>query len=998
MSKERFDLTAIRARLDESRGQQFWRSLDELADTAEFREFLDREFPRDASEWRDPVSRRTFVKLMGASLALAGLTGCEFALKQPQEKIVPYVRQPEQVVPGKPLFFATAMPFQGYGIGLLVESHEGRPTKIEGNPDHPASLGASDKFMQASILTMYDPDRSQRVVSAGAPSTWDAFLKAASAALEQQRGTQGAGLRILTETLTSPTLVNQIQALLAAFPSAKWYQYEPTGRDSAMAGARLAFGQDVHALYRFDQAHVVVSLDADFMNNGPGNVRYARQFADSRRVRKGKAEMSRLYVAEVSLSPTGTLADHRLPVRASQVETLVRAIATGVGVAGVQASAGLSESQNTWVAAVVKDLQANRGASIVVAGDEQPAIVHALANAINFTLGNSGATVFYIASPVPNTASQLESITTLAGEMDAGQVQMLLMLGGNPVYDAPVDLNFGERLKKVPLSVHLSLYEDETSAVSSWHVNEAHYLEAWGDVRSDDGSVTIMQPLIAPLYGGKTATELLGAISGNTGLNAYNLLINYWRGQRSAPDFNRTWQIWLHNGIIDRTQLNTQRVTLAADGLAAAPTAAAEGLELVFRTDPSTWDGRFANNGWLLELPRPVSKLVWDNVAMVSPKTAEKLGVITDDVIELTFNGRSLRAPVWIAPGQAEESITLTLGYGRSNAGRVGNGIGYNAYALRTSTAPWSGGGVQVRKTGEKYKLVSTQLHFLMEGRKEDLVRSGTLAEFEKDEEFIHHYAGHGDVISLFPPHEYTGYAWGMTIDTNVCNGCGACVVACNAENNIPIVGKDQVSRGREMQWLRIDQYYVGSLDNPTIYTMPMLCQHCENAPCELVCPVAATMHDTEGLNVMVYNRCVGTKYCSNNCPYKVRRFNFLQYVDETTPSLKAGRNPDVTVRSRGVMEKCTYCIQRISEARIEAEKANRRIQDGEVITACQQTCPTQAIMFGDINDPNARVTKLKAEPLNYTSLDDLNNRPRTSYLARLHNLNAELGAEMKTE
>lgn len=984
-------------------GHEFWRSLDELANSPDFQTWLEREFPQGAAEMRDPRSRRTFLKLMGASLALASLTGCQFAIKPPQRKIVPYVQQPELVIPGRPLFYATAMVQHGYAMGLLAESHEGRPTKVEGNPDHPSSLGSTDRFAQASLLTMYDPDRSMSVKKAGQNSTWDAFVAEAGAALAQQ----GAGLRILTETITSPSLAAALQKLLTAFPQARWYQYEPLAHDSASAGARMATGQDAHAVYDFTKAQVVVALDSDFTSSGVGNVRYARDFASLRRVTAEKREMNRLYVAEPMPTPTGTLADHRLPIRASQVEALARAIAQALGVAGIAAGSGLSEKESAWAAAVAKDLQAHKGSSVVVVGDGQPAMVHALAHAINQNLGNVGTTVNFIAPVEAQPVNQLEQITQLANEIKGNQVQVLLMIGGNPVYNAPADLDFGAALKQVPLSIHHSLYMDETSVASTWHVNATHYLEEWGDARGHDGTPTLIQPLIAPLYNGKSASELLNTLAGTPDQGGFAGLQAFWQGQGLQGDFATSWHQALQAGVIPVAPAAALTASVSTDFASGSPAAPIADLEVVFRPDHSIGDGFFANNGWLMELPRPITKLTWDNAVNLSPATAAELGLVQEDVVDLTVSGRTVTGPVQVVPGMADKTIVVHLGFGRPNAGRVGTfegqPTGFNAYTLRTSQAPYFAGGAQVAKKGQKYLLAHTQLHFLLEGRKKDIVPSGTLADFVADEEFLHH--GHHEPISLFPEYEYKGYAWGMSIDLNVCTGCNACMIACQSENNISIVGKDQVSRGRETSWIRLDQYFEGDANDPALTIQPMLCQHCELAPCELVCPVAATSHDSEGLNVMTYNRCVGTKYCSNNCPYKVRRFNYLAYgyldkADEDyqnrPQSLRLMYNPDVTVRARGVMEKCSYCVQRINEARIDAIRGERQIADGEVITACQQACPTQAIVFGNINDANAAVTKLKADPRTYNVLPELNTKPRTTYLARLRNINPELGGGEK--
>jgi molybdopterin-containing oxidoreductase family iron-sulfur binding subunit len=728
-------------------------------------------------------------------------------------------------------------------------------------------------------------------------------------------------------------------------------------------------------------------------------VRYARDIADRRRIRKGKPASNRLYVAEPTPTPTGSLADHRLPIRASAVESLARTIAQGLGAAGVAAGVGLSAKESAWATAVAKDLLANKGKSVVVVGDGQPSSVHALAHVINQALGNVGTTVTYVEPVDASPALQFESIKALTDEMRGGQVKFLLVLGGNPIYNAPADLDFAGALGQVPLSIHQSLYVDETSSVATWHINATHYLEEWGDARAHDGTATIIQPLIAPLYDGKSASDILYTLLKTPEAAGYAALTNYWRGQVGTGNFDKAWFQIVHDGLVKDSAAKPVNVSVSTDFATQAPAAPLQDLEIVFRPDPSIGDGFYANNGWLQELPKPITKVTWDNAAYMSPATAKDLGVTSSDLVELNVGGKIVNAAALVVPGHAEKSIVVHLGYGRTKSGRTAAAAGgFNAYSLRTTAAPYFGGGVQVRKLNQRYELALTQLHFGLEGRKEDIVPTGTLEEFIKNEGFLHEEK-HEEVISLFPAYEYKAYAWGLSIDLNVCTGCNACTVACQAENNIAIVGKDQVSKGRELQWIRLDQYFAGAEDDPQIYTQPMMCQQCENAPCEIVCPVGATSHDSEGLNVMTYNRCVGTKYCSNNCPYKVRRFNFLQYSDETSKSLKPGRNPDVTVRSRGVMEKCTYCVQRISEARIEAEKVNRTIQDGEIVTACQQACPTQAIVFGDINDANAQVTKLKAEPLTFNVLDKLNTRPRTSYMARLRNVNPELGgAEQKTE
>ncbi len=1029
------EVEAIRAQLRGTRGKQFWRSLDELADTEAFRTLVEREFPRGASEMADPVTRRTFLKLMGASLALAGVTGCTY---MPPEKIAPFNRMPEGRVPGIPNFFASALTLNGYATGVLVRSNDGRPTKIEGNPLHPASLGATDIFAQAEILTMYDPDRSRNVLRSGATSSWQELTATLATALTAQSVTQGAGIRLLTTTVTSPTLAAQLAAFQAQFPQSRWYQYEPINRDNVYGGALRAFERYVSTQYNFADARVVLSLDADFLAPGPGFVPYARAFADARRVNGASTEMNRLYVVEATPSTTGITADHRLPLQARLVESFTRALAARLGLGG--AGAGLPEAANTFVERVATDLEANRGACLVIPGDQQPATVHELAHRINAALGNVGTSVRY-SEPVEARATiQIDELANLANEIRAGQVELLLIIDGNPAYNAPGDLPLAELIPQVPLSVQLGLYHDETAQRTTWHVPAAHSLESWSDARAYDGTASIIQPLIEPLYQGKTPHELLAALLGQPDAKPYDLVRAFWQGTGAGNgNFEAFWQGALASGLIsDSAPASvTPTLVLAATGGTVVPTY--DGPELVFRPDPSVWDGSYANNGWMQELPRPLTKLVWDNAVLMSPRTAQRLlnlnfdpqGLAVADDIDRQRNlermtaangtlvtiryasGGEMTLPLWLMPGHADDSMTVFLGYGRSAAGRVGDGVGVNVYPMRSSGAPWfvASGVLPPSTTGSRYNLVSTQDHWTMEGR--DIYRVGVFEEFKKDPTYIAREIYREEYGSDTPgvgtdgyqsglrDMEYPKQAWGMTFNLNACIGCNACVVACQAENNIPIVGKAEVALGREMHWIRIDRYFAGdNLDNPATYVMPIACMQCEKAPCELVCPVAATVHDFEGLNNMVYNRCVGTKYCSNNCPYKVRRFNFLQYTDLNTASLQLMRNPEVTVRNRGVMEKCSYCVQRISDARISAKKAAVQageaeyvIADGAITTACEAACPTQAIVFGDKNDKNSRVAQWKAEGHNYGLLKFLNTEPRTTYLARVRNPNEELEA-----
>ncbi|HEX3353881.1 MAG TPA: TAT-variant-translocated molybdopterin oxidoreductase [Terriglobales bacterium] len=988
--KGKLDLDAAREQIAGTNGPEYWRSLEELAASPDFQEMLHREFPKGASEWLDSVSRRGFLKLMGASLAMAGMTACT---KQPLEPIVPYVRQPEEVIPGRPLFFATAFTLGGYASPVLVESHLYRPTKIEGNDQHPASLGGTDIFSQASILGMYDPDRSQTVTYLGAVRAWGSLVEAMRAPLNIQKSLQGAGIRILTQTISSPTLADQLQSLLKTYPQAKWHVYEPVNRDNVIEGAKLAFGQPVETQYKLENADVILSLDADFLYAGfPGFTRYVRDFAKRRDPDAGN--MSRFYAVESTPSSTGAKADHRAPMRAGDIEQFASSLRDLVLSNSGSSSAPLGPPG--FYPALVRDLVTHRGSSVVIAGDHQPPAVHAIAHSLNQALGNVGKTVVYSDPVNANPVNQTDSLKDLVADMRGGKVDILIILGGNPAYDAPADFGFADALKNtnIPLRVHLGLYQNETAELCQWHVNEAHYLEAWSDARAYDGTASIVQPLIAPLYDGRSAHELVSMMAGQAQTSSHEIVQAYWKAQHSGADFDTFWRKSLHDGWVEGTAFSPRGVENKTASLSAAPSPDAKAIEINFRRDPSVYDGQFSNNGWLQELPKPMNKLTWDNPVLMGPAMAERMGLKTEDVVELELNGKKVTAPVWIQVGHPDNSITVFLGYGRRRAGRVGTGAGFDMYQLRFSATPWFASGVVIRKTGDTYKLASTQGYQTMDtptGARPQ-VRTATVEEYRKEPDFAKEEHPPAE-LTLYKPYPYASepYAWGMTVDMNACVGCNNCIVACQSENNIAVVGKEQTVLGRHMHWLRVDAYYQGDRDNPKAYFQPVPCQQCENAPCEVVCPVGATVHSSEGLNDMVYNRCVGTRYCSNNCPYKVRRFNFLLFQDWETPQYKMMRNPDVTVRSRGVMEKCTYCVQRINEHRIDAEREDRKIQDGELQTACQQSCPADAIVFGNINDPNSRVSKLKARARNYSLLADLNTRPRTTYLANIRNPKPDL-------
>jgi MoCo/4Fe-4S cofactor protein with predicted Tat translocation signal len=1098
----------LRDRILEKSGKDYWRSVEEFVDAPEFEEFVKREYPTQAEEWDNSVSRRNFIKVMGASLAFAGLSGCVI---QPAEKIVPYVRQPEDIIPGKALFFATAMTLGGVGVGLLGKSNEGRPTKIEGNPDHPGSLGATDVLAQASLLGLYDPDRSQEITYRGNPKTWQNFMEAIRAAVEENRADGGAGIRFLTETVTSPTLIAQFKQIQAELPRAKWIQYEPVNDDNAMMGAKLAFGSPVKTIYKFDQADRVLSLDKDIFSDF--NVRYTKDYIKRRKYSEERKDLNRLYTIETTVSLTGAKSDHRLAVKPSQMTEVAKVIAGQLGVAGASGT-GLSEEIVKWITPLAKDLGAHRGKSIVVVGENQPPIVHALGHAMNQALGNVGTTVVYTDPFQPFAeASQVDQLRGLVQEVDSGAVKMLVILGGNPVYNTPADLKLNaERMNKIPLRIHLSQYFDETSELSHWHISEKHFLETWGDTRAFDGTVTLVQPLISPLYDSKSANEVVQLFfRENYDKKDYDIIKEFWQKQGfagaprttaataataatntsansttptnisttnsaantaaqgnttntaantstpktnavsaqtgpnvantntearittqnqtqvatttsgGAKTFEDNWRKVVHDGFVPNSAATPKTISANTAFLSQPQTPVSNqgSLEISIMRDPSVYDGRFTNNGWLQELPNPLTKVTWENVALISPRTAKRLGLnqsakdeeyagggqgtsfvntkggnITSDLVTLKYQGADVSkpVPVWVQPGQPDDVITIYMGYGRTRAGRVGTGLGYNAFDVRRSDAMWNGTG-EVTKTGAQVNVASTQIHFNVEGR--DLLRVWDLEAFNKNPKLGEQHDEYPK--TMYNPEQYqpqydANHRWGMAIDLNNCVGCNACVIACQSENNIPVVGKEQIERSREMHWLRIDTYYSGDINDPQgPHFQPILCMHCEQAPCEPVCPVAATVHSAEGLNDMVYNRCIGTRYCSNNCPYKVRRFNFLLYQDWDTPQYKLMRNPEVTVRSRGVMEKCTYCTQRIALARIEAQKDNRKVRDGEVLTACQAACPADAIVFGDMNDKEAQVSKLKQDHRNYKLLNELNTQPRTTYLASLKNQNREM-------
>jgi molybdopterin-containing oxidoreductase family iron-sulfur binding subunit len=1006
----------------------YWRSLAQIEDLPEFREALEREFPEGASELPEGMTRRDMMMLVGASLSLAGLAGC---MRRPVEEIVPYVTAPEEIVPGVPRYYATTMPFRRSAYGVIVESHEGRPTKIEGNPSHPSTRGASSTRVQASVLGLYDPDRSQSVTLHGTPKAWSDFVGAWGQISAAHAADGGAGLGVLSQSFSSPTLARLASDLRARYPRVQWATYDAVSDESRLAGLRSATGRDVDLMLRLDRASVILTLDADPLLTDPEMIRHARGFADGRRAGTSSGQMNRLYAVEGVYSLTGAMADHRLRLGSRQIAPFLAALAARLGApaTGAGSPAEVPGVDPRWIDVLAKDLLANRGKGLIVAGERQPAAVHAAVYALNAHLGNTGRTVSYHETKDAALPS-VSSLASLVTAMKSGAIQTLVILGGNPVFDASADLDFASAMSKVPHTVALAHSVDETSSRAEWHIPLAHYLESWGDARAVGGTLSIVQPLILPLFGGRTPVEVLGLMVEGKDRPGYDLVRETWKPILGEGDFEKKWNRVLHDGLLAGSELPEIELTATADvtstpdlktgspGGGSAGSTNTDGLEIVFVPSPSLHDGRFANDGWLQELPDPLTKLTWDNPALVSPKTAETLGVTNEDLVRLDYAGRSLELPVWVLPGMADGVVSLTLGYGRQKAGRVGSGVGFNTFSVRTSQAPASDGGARLTKVGRKYALSSTQHHGSMEGR--PLVRESTVTELRSgpaseaarpenayaEESQLPAQEGGGRVpsahgvfgeesqhFSLWKEHTYDkGHQWGMTIDLNACIGCNACMTACQSENNVPVVGKVQVAKGREMHWLRVDRYFSGEPSgSPAIVFQPIPCMQCEDAPCEQVCPVAATVHDAQGLNVMVYNRCLGTRYCSNNCPYKVRRFNFFNFTKDTPAILKLAMNPDVTVRARGVMEKCTYCIQRINRGKLDAKLAGRELRDGDVKTACQQACPASAIEFGDLRDSSSRIVKAKGDPRNYALLDDLNTKPRTTYLAKVRNPNPDL-------
>ncbi len=982
-------------------GREYWRSLEQKAGSPEFRKWVENEFPYLEEELKQDetkLTRRSFLSVMGASFAMAGLAGC----RRPIEKIVPFADQPEYMVLGDPEQYATALPMGTTSYGLLVTCNEGRPTKVEGNDRHPSSLGRTNPWMQAEILNLYDPDRSKYVLNKQSRSNWDSFKDAWTAKVEELEPLQGEGFAVLAKSSNSPTLSRLKREFLNKFPKAQWVAWDTVSDENILKGIATAVDRKTffQPVYHFEHAKRVVSVDSDFLMTETDNVRNAVSFAKARKVTNPHDEMNRLYVVESGYSVTGAAADHRIRMKSSNIGSFLLELANQLGALGVEVpgapkskmGTGESRIEREKVKAIAKDLVEHRGESLVLVGRKQDEALHALALAINIALDNLGTTLTLHEMPDADVPRN-EAMRSLVDNLSNGRVNTLILLGGDPVQTLPGDYRFKTLVETTGTVIHFGQYANATANLSAWHIPRAHFMEAWGDVRSVDGTASVVQPMISPLFGGKADVSFLAYLIRGEEVSDYDLVKETWQTMPGKVN----WEKVLHCGALDGSASEAAEVRFDPGRMSSylwnnwlEPNPGG-GIEVVFVPDNTLYDGRYANNGWMQELPDPISKLAWDNAALISPKTASDLNLENGHMVRLsTADGLSLEIPVWIQPGHADHSLTLPLGNGLSELGRIAEGAGFNVFPFRSSRHPWIVPNVNLMTMGSQYTLTNVQEHGSMEGRA--LALENTLDGYRHEPEFAKHAEHVPDLQSLWVEHEYTsGNQWGMVVDLNACIGCGACTVACQSENNIPVVGKEPAGYGREMHWIRMDRYYTGDEDNPQIAYHPVACQQCEMAPCEQVCPVAATVHDEEGLNVMTYNRCIGTRYCSNNCPYKARRFNFYNYTNAYPETIKMAQNPDVTVRFRGVMEKCTYCLQRIMRAKRYAKREGRELRAGEVVTACQQACPTNAISFGNILNEEEQVTKDKRLDRNYEILAQINTRPRTSYLAKLRNPNPEL-------
>jgi len=949
------------------------------------------------------LNRRKFLTLSGAIGTLASVEGC---IRRPAENILPYTDMPEYVNPGVPSHYATAVSEGGEVLGVVSTSHEGRPTKLEGNPEHPTSRGATSMWVQSSILDLYDHERLRAPRLNGAPSDFASFDKFFSEKIATLKQKGGAGLYILTQPSFSPTYVRTRQLVVDRLPSSRIAVYTPVPNSNAREAARLALGVPAHAIYDYSRAKVVLALDSDFLGTDPGSTLSSRQFANAREMDSAAGSMNRLYSVEPTLSMTGSNADHRLRLPAQDIARYARALAAEIASLGVElgqvgSAAKGAQTDNIpeqWIKVVARDLYKNRGQCLIVAGPRQPVAVHALTYALNRALGNSGKTVTFTEPVDAQEPENFDSLKTLVSMINAGRVDTLVILGGNPVYDAPADLNFADALKKVPTTITFGSYSDETASLSTWQIPRAHELESWGDQQSTRGDYSVQQPLIAPLWGGRTDAEVLALVAGEANWRAYDLVkaTVETRGIKGEV----AWRKLLHKGLSDTrfgavlgsTPLRDGEIAAAVQRLGSVAPLPANTFEAVFAVDNKLLDGRYANNSWLQELPDPITRITWDNAALFSPTTAKQLEIKNGDMVRIKHGDRAIDIVAWLQPGTAAQSIILPLGWGRKQAGSVGNNKGFNVYPLRTLAAPHFISGVTVEKLGRKYSLAQTQEHDSMEGR--PLAIDATLAEYKNTPNFPEYKSPDPHQTPLWKMQDYSvGEQWGMNIDLNTCTGCGSCVIACQAENNVPVVGKTEVARGREMHWLRIDRYYIGDdVDEPDVAFQPVGCVHCETAPCENVCPVAATSHSPSGLNDIAYNRCIGTRYCMNNCPYKVRRFNFLNFNQDIPETEQMLKNPNVSVRFRGVIEKCSYCVQRIEAARINVRRQGRtEIRDSDVDAACSQACASGSITFGNLNDPNSKVARKRKSDRGYALLAEIGTRPRTRFLGKIRNPNPEM-------
>lgn len=983
--------------VDKNRGKEYWRSLEELSDNPKYRKFLKEQYERSKSEADSSLSRRNFITLMGASIAFATMAGC----RRPVEKIIPYVSQPEEIIPGVANYYATTMPFGNSAYGLIVECHEGRPTKIEGNPDHPSTIGAADVLIQASILSMYDPDRSRSVLENGDQKNYADFVSLWRTMYQKFENNKGEGLAILAEPYASPTISRLYGQIKGKFPKASIVHYEPISDENIFRAMENQTGSKLRPIYHYDMADIILSLDSDFLGSESEHLRASRGFADGRRMDTKDDTMNRLYVVEAAYSITGANADHRLRLQSSRIPRFLIALADKLKSKGLKLGnfpTASGDFDEKYISALADDLLRSQGKSIITAGRFQPVWVHEMVYAINLALGNIFSTIDL--KKVGDGTSNRDQLDQLVNDINRDKIDTIVLFGGNPVYDAPSNLGFAESIKKIKNSIHISEHVNETSAQTNWHIPRTHYLESWGDASSADGTISIIQPMIQPLFGGQCDVEILNLLATGRDQRGYDIVRETWSEFLNKANFEKEWRRVLHDGYWadSKTDKSKPKIPNRPKNINPNNNSAArtDDLEIGFYQS-NLYDGRFANNGWLQELPDSISKLAWDNAALLSLATARQFGLENGDVVNIELDSKNIETPVWIIPGQADGFIALSLGYGRTKAGKVGNGVGVNCYKLFGSSVNGYFLGAKISPTGSRLELANTQDHNRMEGR--PIVREANLAEYREDPEFAREMVEHPPLKSMYEDYDYSkGYEWGMTIDLTSCIGCNACTIACQSENNIQIVGKEQVRNGRELHWMRLDRYFVGDTESPEVVHQPVTCQQCEMAPCETVCPVGATSHDKEGINTMSYNRCIGTRYCSNNCPYKVRRFNFFNYVNKLDEIEKMVQNPDVTVRSRGVMEKCTFCIQRITKAKRQAKREGRVVRDGEFQTACQQTCPTNAIQFGNINDPQSEVAKKQQYDRAYNLLSELNVRPRNSYLAKLRNPHPDLIEKEKKE